>query len=97
MTVGSIGNVNSDEKLIPIGIIGTIKSPIIIVLMLIKIPSVPLANVKIANIITVKQPKQLSLIINLKFFRRYIIAPEENEAPNPNRIVTPQTSDTSPV
>ena len=36
ITLDSIGNVNSDEKLIPIGIIGTRKTPIIITFIEIK-------------------------------------------------------------
>ena len=69
MTVGSMGKVNSDEKLIPIGIIGTITTPIIKMLIVIRMPSVPFAKVKIAKKKTARHPKQLSLIMSLKFLR----------------------------
>lgn len=69
MTVGSTGNVNSDEKLIPIGMIGTITIPMIKMLIEIKISSVSLANVNIAKKKTIVHPTQLSLIISLKFLR----------------------------
>ena len=67
MTGGSIGKVSSLEKFMPIGIIGTIANPITITLMLIITPSVYAANVKIALVIRIKQPKQLSCIISLNF------------------------------
>jgi len=69
MTVGSIGKVNSDEKLIPMGIMGTIKIPMIKMLIEIKIPSVLAAKVKIANRKIHVDPKQLNLIMKRKFLR----------------------------
>ncbi len=68
ITVGSIGNVSSDEKFILIGMIGTIANPSKSTLILSAIESFLIPNVKTANAVIIRQPKQLNLIINLKFF-----------------------------
>lgn len=70
ITVGSIGNVSSDEKLMLIGMIGTITNPSASTFMLSAIESFLMANVKTAKAVITRQPKQLILIINLKFLRR---------------------------
>lgn len=97
MTVGSIGKVNSDEKLILIGIMGTITIPIIKMLIEIRMPSVPFAKVNIAKKKTIRHPKQLNLIISLKFLRFYIIAPDVNDATRPISTVNPHSIEVCPV
>jgi hypothetical protein len=97
ITVGSIGNVSSDEKLMLIGIIGTITNPRARTFRLRAIESVLIANVRTAKAVIIRQPKQLILIINLKFLRLCTIAPETNDATSPNKTVTPHSREVSPV
>ncbi len=74
-TVASMGNVSSDEKFMLIGIIGTMKQPSVIILTEMNILSVEMKNVTIAIMNIVKQPKQQTRIICLKFFLFYMMPP----------------------
>lgn len=97
MTVGSIGYVNSDEKLILIGIIGTRNIPSSIVFMLIRVESVFNANVITAPAHITVHPMQLSRIINLNVLNFYISAPTVSEAARPHITVIPHNNDVKPV
>lgn len=67
-TVGSIGKVSSDEKLILIGIMGTITMPIAMITTQINAESVAILNAHIAKKAIIAQPKQLIRIISRNFF-----------------------------
>ena len=97
ITVGSIGYVNSDEKFILIGIIGTMNIPISIVLVLIRTESFFNANVTTAQPQMIVHPMQLIRIINLNVLNLYMSAPTVSEAASPHITVMPHNNEVNPV
>jgi len=96
-TVDSIGKVSSDEKLILIGIMGTITMPIDMILTQINAESVATLNVQIAKKAIKAQPKQLIRIISLNFFVLWIIAPVVKDETKPTKTQHPQSKEVYPV
>ena len=96
-TVGSIGKVSSDEKLILIGIMGTITMPIEMILTQINAESVATLNVHIAKKAIKAQPKQLIRIISRNFFVLWMIAPDVNDEIKPTKTQHPHSKEVYPV